>query len=261
MDVRFTPDMFLDYRLARHGLTREDLGVAPTVVVSWFPDLVDHLAGEAGATVCEHWLYRHRSFDLYRAVIDGIPVGFASLPVGAPGTVAYLEELMAVGARRLVGLGLAGSLQERAPVGSFLLPGSCIREEGTSPHYLPLDVEVRPDAALMSALEAAAARAGLETHSGRHWTTDAPYREFVWKIEKYRAEAVLGVDMETSAMYALGQFHGVPVANLLVVSDELWREWNPAFGTAGLREAMRRAAAAILAGLPALAGAGGDGQG
>lgn len=43
--------------------------------------------------------------------------------------------------------------------------------------------------------------------------------------------------METSAMYALGQFRDMEVCNLLIVSDELWKDWNPAFGSDELREA------------------------
>ncbi len=166
--------------------------------------------------------------------------------------MAQLEELIALGARRIIGIGLAGSLQEAAPIGSILLPGSCIREEGTSAHYLPPDIEVGPDPGLEQALAGALAGAGLPVHRGRHWTTDAPYRELVWKIDRYRRQGVLGVDMETSAVYALGRFHGLAAANVLVVSDELWQQWNPAFGTARLQKAMQQAAMAVLELLPGL---------
>ena len=47
--------------------------------------------------------------------------------------------------------------------------------------------------------------------------------------------------METSAMYALGLFRNVRVANLLVVSDEVWHEWRPAFGTEELVRSTRDA--------------------
>jgi purine-nucleoside phosphorylase len=50
------------------------------------------------------------------------------------------------------------------------------------------------------------------------------------KIAAFRQQGVLGVDMETSAMYALGKFRGVQVCNLLVISDEVHSEWKPAFG-------------------------------
>ena len=47
-------------------------------------------------------------------------------------------------------------------------------------------------------------------------------------------------------MYALGQTRGVDVCNLLVVSDELWQEWRPAFGQPELREAQQCAERVIL---------------
>jgi len=77
-------------------------------------------------------------------------------------------------------------------------------------------------------------------------TTDAPYRELISKIEAYGRQGVLGVDMETSAMYALGQVRYVDVCNLLVVSDELSHEWRPAFGQTELLQALQRAQRVVL---------------
>lgn len=257
--VRFTPGMYLDHVLrerASRGLPArlEDFGVAPLLVGTWFHSVTELLARESGAKPAQNWPHDIPAAPkLFTGEVGGQRVSFATLAVGAPGTVAELEEIIASGARRVVGLGMAGSLQARAPVGSALLPGECLREEGTSQHYLPADVKVGPDPDLQRVLREAAAGAGLPVHTGPHWTTDAPYREFIWKIEKYMAAGVLGVDMETSAMYALGRFRGVATANLLVVSDELWREWRPAFGTGELRQAMRRAALAVLESVPRLA--------
>jgi uridine phosphorylase len=166
-----------------------------------------------------------------------------------------MEELAAAGARCFVGLGMAGSLQEVAPIGSFLLPGECLREEGTSAHYLRPGETPGPDPCLRDALERALTASGLTATRGWHWTTDAIYREFTWKIERYRAEGVLSVDMETSAMYAFGCLRRLPVANLLVVSDELWREWRPGFHSDELRRALGLASTAILDHLTELDGA------
>jgi hypothetical protein len=47
-------------------------------------------------------------------------------------------------------------------------------------------------------------------------------------------------------MYALGRFRGVETCNLLVVSDELWHEWRPAFGQPVLQEAAGRACRVII---------------
>ena len=127
-----------------------------------------------------------------------------------------------------------------------------MREEGTSPLYVNDEVLLRPDADLARLLEDAAKEEGVSVFSGMHWTIDAPYRELVSKIEINRARGVMGVDMETSAMYALGIYRNVRVANLLVVSDEVWREWNPAFGSQELKDANDMAIKIIIRSLRSL---------
>jgi purine-nucleoside phosphorylase len=68
----------------------------------------------------------------------------------------------------------------------------------------------------------------------------------VTTIENYRLRDVLGVDMETSAMYALGTYRNVEVCNFLVVSDELWRDWRPAIGRPELADALKKAEEVVL---------------
>jgi uridine phosphorylase len=47
-------------------------------------------------------------------------------------------------------------------------------------------------------------------------------------------------------MYALGLCRSVEVCNLLVVSDELWQDWNPAWHAPQLETAMACAQRVIL---------------
>ncbi|RJQ06167.1 MAG: hypothetical protein C4551_08795 [Bacillota bacterium] len=259
--VRFTPLMYLEHCLrerARRGLpaSLEDFGVSPLVIGTWFHWVTEYLVGASGACPTQDWPYGSASHPiLYSGEVGGAGVSLVTFPLGAPGTVAEMEDLAAAGARRFIGVGLSGSLQEKAPVGSVIIPGECVREEGTSFHYIPPDVKVGPDPVLAGLLEAVLGRAGMEVARGPHWTTDAPYREFIWKIDKYREAGVVGVDMETSAMYALGRFRSLSVANVLVVSDELWREWRPAFGTEELKASVLRVLEALLKNVPELTAA------
>lgn len=164
-----------------------------------------------------------------------------------------MEELIACGARAFLGLRWAGNLQPAAPIGTLLIPTACRREEGTSPHYIPDEADLQPDPRLWMRLQEACQREGIPFRVGPLWTTDAPYREAIDRIERYRKEGVLGVDMETSAMFALGKFRGVAVATLLVVSDELWGPWRPAFGRPELQRAEEQAQRVLLRTLEALA--------
>jgi uridine phosphorylase len=228
--------MMVQYHAARRGVSIADLGVAPVVIASWASGVVEGLGERLRAERPSNWPENSR-FPLLTGEVGGHGVSLTLLPIGAAGTVAVLENLIACGARVIIGLGFAGSLQPTLPVGTLILPTSCVSEEGTSPHYVGDAAKIAPAPGLAANLTAAADALGVGVAAGPLWTTDAPYRELVSKIEAYGEQGVLGVDMETSAMYALGQFRGVQVANLLAVSDELWGEWRPAFGTDELREA------------------------
>jgi len=245
--AHFTAAEFVAYSCARRGIRVADLGVAPTVVGVWSPAVAGYLAEQAGAVLQEHYQMFCPDVPLWTGSIAGQPVSFTRWRVGAPATVMQMEELIACGARRFLGLGWAGSLQTAAPVGDLLVPEACIAEEGTSAHYrTDGDAPAGPDPALAAALVAAAEAEGCPVHRGLHWSTDAIFREVRSKVEAYRARGAWGVDMESSAMFALGRFRGVGVANLLVVSDELWHNWRPAFQSDELRRANRAAVAALL---------------
>jgi len=229
----------------RRGVTVEQIGVASIVVGSWDPNTVKSLAESAGAELSDSWWWGPR-FPLYNTQVNGKRISFVNFPTGAPATVMVMEELIACGTRTFLGLGLAGSIQPEAPVGTCFIPTSCIREEGTSPHYLTSEEHLRPSQRLVRALEKARLKKGVTAYTGPLWTTDAPYREMVTTIEKYRLRDVLGVDMETSAMYALGVYRNVEVCNFLVVSDELWRDWKPASGRPELAEALKKSEEVVL---------------
>ncbi len=245
MDERFTAQMFVSWYAAQRQIAIDDLGVAPAAVLSWSRRVVQSLAEAIDAQLSQHWMYRGR-YPLYTREMDGHRISFALVPVGAPGTVMMMEEMIACGTCVFIGIGFAGSLQPTAPVGSFIIPTSCISEEGTSAHYLDDKTALAPSPRLRQIIIECCQTEGVNVLSGPLWTTDAPYRELVTKIEAYRQQGVLGVDMETSAMYALGQVRRVEVCNLLIVSDELWHEWQSAFGKPELRDATQRAKDVIL---------------
>jgi purine-nucleoside phosphorylase len=45
-------------------------------------------------------------------------------------------------------------------------------------------------------------------------------------ITRHAKSGILGIDMETSAMYRVAQYRGVTACNMLVVSDGLWDGWH-----------------------------------
>ncbi|MBA4392789.1 MAG: hypothetical protein C0407_04460 [Desulfobacca sp.] len=153
-------------------------------------------------------------------------IGLAGPAVGAPQAILILEKLIVLGARRVILLGWTGGLDPDLSPGDLILPDEAVSEEGTSRHYSD-ELHPRPSSGLLRELQEALKEEGLSYKQGPVWTTDAPYRESINKIRTFQSQGVLGVDMETSALFTVGAFRGIETASLLIVSDDLsgmtWR--------------------------------------
>jgi uridine phosphorylase len=170
------------------------------------------------------------------------PLALAGPFQGAPQAVMVLEKLIVLGAKKVILFGWAGSLDPTLEPGDLIVADEAVSEEGTSRHYSEED---RPKASkgLLNDLSAALKGEGIMFKQGPVWTTDAPYRETAEKVKRFQAEGVLGVDMETSALYTVGAFRGIEVAALLVVSDDLSQlKWRHGFQEARFLEARKKLA-------------------
>jgi uridine phosphorylase len=172
--------------------------------------------------------------------------------LGAPIVAAQAEELIALGAHRLVSIALCGAVLPGLRSGAAIVADSAIRDEGTSHHYLAPGREIGADAALTGALVDALLTTGLDVRVGRTWSTDAPYRETREEIVTHQTDGVLTVDMEMAALFAVAQARSVAAAGVLVVGDSLaGGEWQP---PARLDVMERALARAYLAAVEVLSG-------
>ena len=187
-----------------------------------------------------------RRTDIYR-VRPSVGVTVLAGP-GAPHVAIVVEELAALGVRRFVIVGIAGSLQPSLRVGSLVLCGRALRDEGTSHHYIRPGRFVRPSAGLTETLRTELERRGTPYAIGPTWTIDAPYRETVTEIRRYRRLGILTVEMEASALFSVARLRGRQSAALFVISDHLdERGWEPRFHDSrpGLRRALELAIRAL----------------
>ncbi len=184
----------------------------------------------------------------------GRAVTVAGPVLGAPYAAMVLEKLIALGAKAVVALGWCGSLQPRVGLGSLVLPTAALGADGTSPHYRLAGGDFTPDPGLRRLLEKSSVDGfhNIPWHAGPVWTTDAFYRETAAAVRHYQDQGVLAVDLETAALFAVGQFRGIPVAGLLVASDELFAlSWRPGHRSGLFRQAREAAARVALSALAA----------
>jgi uridine phosphorylase len=166
---------------------------------------------------------------------------------GAPTAVMTLEELVAFGIKEFVNLGAAGGLQQNMHIGDIVICERAIRDEGTSHHYLPVEKYALPCLELTEKLCAAFERKGIPHSKGTSWTTDAPFRETIEELRQYCADGVATVEMEASALFAVGAYRGVSVSAVFAISDILSEEdWSQGYHSEEKLEGLKQVFAVAL---------------
>jgi uridine phosphorylase len=162
--------------------------------------------------------------------LRGVPISVLYAFIGSPAAATMLEELIALGVRSVVEVGLCGSIAPRAKVGDIIVANMAFVDEGTSSHYFKNPRRFSASPGLVNALEGAMRKRRVRCVLGGVWTTDAPYRETRSKLLRFRRQGALGVNMESSALFALAKYRGIEMASVQVVSDTVGEiEWTPSF--------------------------------
>jgi len=151
--------------------------------------------------------------------------------VGAPYAVMLLETLIAWGAKKFLFIGWCGSLSQEVEIGEIILPTGAFIDEGTSVHYgADTGGRTEPSEKMAGRIRSTLEGRGVAYREGAVWTTDGIYRETPGKVEHFRGQGALAVEMEISALFTVGRYHKVDVGALVLVSDDLsGTEWRPGF--------------------------------
>ena len=155
-------------------------------------------------------------------------IGICRVPMGAPMTVAYMEECIAMGAKNFVVFGSCGTLDRNIPAGHLIVPTAAYRDEGTSYHYMSVSagdyIEVETADRTAEIIESM----GLPTLKTLIWTTDGLYRETRRNMEARRREGCQVVDMECSAVMTLARYRGIRACQFVYAEDNLDDiQWDP----------------------------------
>lgn len=146
---------------------------------------------------------------------------------GGFGTTILVEELIDSGVRALVRLGSCGTLQPDVEQGTVVVSAGCVRDDGASASYLPIEVPAIPDVRLVHALCQSLDRRnvgyvlGLTHCKDSYYSADPERRVFgrQW-AERYQLLTELGVvatEAEAAALFAVATVRGAAAAALFVV--------------------------------------------
>jgi len=201
-------------------------------VICFFKEVLDKVVVQHNARIVVDNVWEDGPHPIYEIAYRGQRLAFFHPGVGAPISAGLLEESIAFGCRTFMACGGCGVLEKEIAVGHLIVVSGAIRDEGVSYHYLPPSREVIANPLAVRALEKSLNDQGIPYRVGKTWTTDAPYRETVKKIETRRAEGCLTVEMESAALIAVAQFRNAAFGQVLYGGDDLsgieWdnREWQ-----------------------------------
>jgi AMP nucleosidase len=140
--------------------------------------------------------------------------------MGSASAATVMDLLLAIRPKGVLFLGKCGGVKRSTEIGHFILPIAAIRGEGTSNDYLPPEVPAMPSFKLHKFVSSKIVEAEMDYRTGVIYTTNRRVWEHDERFKK-RLESlrVIGVDMETATVFAVGVANQIPRGALLLVSD------------------------------------------
>jgi purine-nucleoside phosphorylase len=172
----------------------------------------------------------HRAMFGYTGTYRGVPVSVQTTGMGTPSLSIVVEELLRLGARRLIRVGTCGGIGRGIRTGDLVIASSATPVDGATATYLHGDPYApTADFALVRGLVDAAAARSVRHHVGQVATVDVFYNPDADYVTKWRSRGVLAFEMEASALYYLAARAwaagaDVRAATILTVSDVLSEE-------------------------------------
>ena len=159
-----------------------------------------------------------------------------NMGIGAPAAVDLLEQLVAVGIKRIITLGTAGALHHSLDIGDILLCTGAYPDEGTSGHYFKDPGFAKSSSVLAEETAHFFNKKGVIFKTGKAWTTDAPFRETSEKLQHFVSLGADVVEMEASALYHVASYRNIDLLAVFMIGDSIAGGiWKPAFSDPKVR--------------------------
>lgn len=207
---------------------------APLVLLPGDPERATRIAGlfEGGIDGARR-VNAHRGLLGYTGTWRGRPVSVQTTGMGTPSLSIVVEELLRLGARRLIRVGTTGGIGRGIRTGDLVVATAAVPADGATRTYLHGDAYAPvADFAITRALVDAARAHGVDPFVGLVATVDVFYNPDADYVTRWRSRNVLGFEMEAAALFylaarAAGAGEDVRAGCILTVSDTLSEEEAP----------------------------------
>jgi DeoD family purine-nucleoside phosphorylase len=151
---------------------------------------------------------------------EGRPVSVQGTGMGCPGATIVFEELVQLGAKKLLRVGTCGGLQPHHALGDLIVAISAVPADSTAMHLVGNEPHC-PTASweLIHGAVHVAKEIEQPMHVGSIVSSDLFYNPDDGQYERWSKRGVLAVEMEAAALFTVGALRGVQAGCLLTVSD------------------------------------------
>ena len=204
---------------------------APLVLLPGDPNRATRIAESFdGGLEASTLVNDHRGMLGYTGMFGGKPVSVQTSGMGTPSLSIVVEELLRLGATRLIRVGTTGGIGRGVRAADLIIATAAAPVDGSTSTYLRGDPYApAADFDLTRALVDAARAKDISPHVGQIATVDVFYNPDEDYVSKWRARNILGFEMEAAALFFLASRAAaagddVRAACILTVSDTLSEE-------------------------------------
>jgi len=148
------------------------------------------------------------------------PVSVQATGMGCPSAAIVIEELIQLGAKRLIRVGTCGGLSSALQMGDVVVGISAVPADRTAFNYTGGEPHTpTADFGLTHGIVHAAKGMDIRPHVGPIVSSDTFYDPDPERHRRWAARGVLAVEMEAAVLFTISALRGVAAACVLVVSD------------------------------------------
>ena len=233
-EVLTDPHKLVRLELKNHGFDIDNISVPERVYL-----LADSLYDAMLARNCG--TYKYPLGGKLFVFNDNENVGFIKGHMCSPAIATQAEDLIAGGVKELMHIGYAGGLQPDMDCGNIVLTDGAFNDTAVAKLYgFDYDI-IESSKALTDELDELLTKNGVAFRRGKHWTTDAGYRETWGQVIEYREKGVLCVEMEGVGLFTIANYRNCLASAIYVISDvHIESGWNLGWGEDKVDKAVKK---------------------
>jgi DeoD family purine-nucleoside phosphorylase len=156
----------------------------------------------------------------YTGTFNGHPISVQSTGMGSPSIAIVVEELIMLGAQRLIRVGTCGAIRPGMHMADTVIGMSATADDDNALRYA--NVPGFAPTATYDLVESAvrlSRESGANVHVGPIVTGGLFYQPDETLLQRWRRVGILAIEMEASMLYAIAAVHGVEALAIMTVSD------------------------------------------